>query len=186
MKKILLILLLITSFCEGQIINSYSDPTYSTGTEIATWDDAAANSSATEINGLHFVATTEGWRASQRANESSVGSGVTAPYSGSYCVEIKATSDFSAYGRYYFPVTSGNNYKLVFYAKRGVGTDQFWKTNSGALVASGSIYITTTTWEKYEYTFEANSSVFNIYMYVLGSGAVDDTLYIDNISLLEL
>jgi hypothetical protein len=156
------------------------------GTEIATWDDAAANASATEINGLHFVSITEGWRYGIRAAIASVDSGTTTAQLGSYCVEVKATSTFAAYAAYYLPVTSGKSYTFSFYGKRGAGTDQYWRTNSGVTIPSGDIDITTTSWEKYEYSFVANASVVNILFYVLGNGSIDDTLYIDNISLLEL
>ena len=155
------------------------------GTEIITWDDAAANASGTEVNSIFFIDNVQGVGAGARSSSSVE---VAESYLGIYSIKIEATNTFAAYQEFFFPTTIGKSYAISFYTKTGVGSDDCrWRTNTGFVTPSDVVLIPeeSTTWTKYEWTGIANTTTAQLLLYALQSGSVGEYFLIDNISVIE-
>jgi hypothetical protein len=113
------------------------------------------------------------------------------PYAGTYCLQYHITTAGSnvQVSQNGFGVTSGVTYKVSFYAKASASRGIIM-----AILQNGAPYnnlglevfpTLTTSWQLFEYTFQANASETDVRWYMgLGGEDVDgDDFYFDNLSI---
>ena len=150
------------------------------GTEIYLDDNAA---SISDINSTG--ATTGNFRWS--TVKSSINSIDTDSYDGTYSLELKATSAATSYAQYRFEVTNGVQYKVSFWYKVPVYGSQRFRALTGWVETGLTVSLTATVWTYFETTLTASETgVPSAFFYTGFPAAIDDTLFIDNMSILEL
>jgi endo-1,4-beta-xylanase len=77
-------------------------------------------------------------------------------------------------------MTSGNSYKVRFYAKAANAGGKFRLSNNGGSAQYSADYVPTTSWAPYEWTFTSNNATKKI---VFDMGYTPNTYYIDSVSV---
>lgn len=77
-------------------------------------------------------------------------------------------------------MTSGESYKVRFYAKAATAGGKFRLSNNGGTAQYSGDYSITTNWTAYEWTFSSNSTSKRI---VFDMGSTPNTYYVDSISV---
>ena len=155
------------------------------GTELYTWSDAATLESLGEADTVRAYSASLGWDVRSQSSVSSTNTDTT--YSPYQVLATASVSNGDLWLRLETGITSGKTYKITFKAKAG-GTvlgqrlyaiDGFTTTIS--VVPIGS------TWQDFDYTLVSNSNIIRIRFNTnFGYPGTDQTLFIDNISILEL
>ena len=151
-------------------------PTAPTGTEIYETGTAASIG----VDEGNSIGT---WGITKATIESSSSDS----HDGTYSLLITGVDDVdSDYGKYFFNATDGLTYKISFWSKAGVGTTQ--KVSIGGFTTTVNLEdISDTVWTYREYTLvSSGTGSKNIFLYATRFGATGDTLYIDELSILEL
>lgn len=166
----------------GSYVSTEANITISAGGtgELFPQDNAA---SAADVNAVGS------WVANGTTTISSVGSGDTSAYDGSYCIKAVASATTYEIAAMSFSVTNGTSYTITAWAKRGsVGTNQAIGVGGGVFTASPIENVTTTTWTLHTFNVTANATgtgKLNAYA-TYTAGVTGSIIYIDLVSITEV
>ena len=157
-------------------------------TNLYSWSDAGTpipNESDAVV-----LSTTDGWEVIQGI-EPIVSSNIEFQGGGSsgiYSIELKSTlAGASDYGRLNFTIENGASYRFTFWAKTDANGDgdSRLRTAGGWLVNPTEILFNT-TWTEYTFDVVANDVAGYFDFWLTRNGALLNTLWIDNITMIKL
>ena len=159
-------------------------PTAPVGVEMYTWSDAATLESVGEADTVRTYSASLGWDTRSQSSVSSTNTDTThSPY------QVLATASVSngdLWLRLETGITSGKTYKITFKAKAGTGTGQRLYAIDGFTTSIAVVPIGA-SWQDFDYTLESNATSIRIRFNTnFTETPTGQTLFIDNISILEL
>lgn len=149
--------------------------------EIYEQDNAASISTEVDSIGNWLSNSSPAW-----ATGTSVGSGTTTPYNGSYCLmAYYSGAGTFTYIQYSFSTVEGEVYDISLYAKKGLGAaDEQNIRVTGVNGASNEQLVTTSSWAEYTWSLTATSTGTG-YIQVMTSQETSEeaSVFVDAVSI---